>query len=129
MTNVSHVDLRRKCARTVCAALGGRWYGGGGVCFCPAHQNTRTPALSLSDGSDGKLLVYCHAGCAGGDVLAALRARGLLAGHSEWRPDHRGIERRNAEEETEIQQAEQAGDLAGAERLRCHWRGSKERRI
>jgi hypothetical protein len=47
------------------------------------------------------LLVYCHAGCDGADVLAALRACGLLAGHSDWRPDPREIERRKAEEESE----------------------------
>ncbi len=90
-------------ARTITTALGGRWHGSYGLAFCPAHQNSKTPALSLSDGSDGKLLVFCHAGCDGTDVLAALRSRGLLAGHSDWRPDPREIERRKVEEDADRQ--------------------------
>ncbi len=78
-------------ARTLTAALSGRWHGGYGLAFCPAHPNTRTPALILKDGDDGKLLVYCFTGCDGTDVLAALRARGLLEGHSDWPTDHRRI--------------------------------------
>ena len=104
-------------ARAICKALGGR----SGLAFCPAHPNNRTPALSLKDGHDGKLLVHCFAGCNGTDVLAALRARGLLAGHSDWRPDPREIERRKAEEDAErrrkIDQARrcwaEAGPIAG----------------
>ena len=84
-------------ALAICKALGGR----SGLTFCPAHPNTKTPALSLKDGHDGKLLVHCFAGCAGADVLAALRARGLLAGHSDWRPDPREIEWRKADEDAE----------------------------
>ena len=88
-------------AGEICKALGGHWYGPYGLAFCPVHENTRTPALSIKDGDNGTLLVYCFAGCAGADVLAALRARGLLAGHFVWRPDRREIERRKAEEESE----------------------------
>ena len=88
-------------ARQICDTLGGRWHGRSGLAYCPAHPNARTPALSLTDGSDGKLLVHCFAGCSGVDVLAALRARGLLAGHSDWKPDPREIERRKAEEDAE----------------------------
>jgi hypothetical protein len=84
-------------ARTICKALGGR----SGLAYCPAHPNTKTPALSVKDGHDGKLLVHCFAGCAGVDVLAALRARGLLAGHSDWRQDPREIERRKVEEDAD----------------------------
>jgi hypothetical protein len=57
--------------------------------------------MSLAVGCDGKLLVHCFAGCNGADVLAALRARGLLAGHSDWRPDPHEIERRKADERAE----------------------------
>ena len=108
-------------AYSITAALGGRWHGNYGLAFCPAHENTRTPALSLKDGDDDKLLVCCHAGCAGVDVLAALRARGLLAGRSDWKPDPREIERRKTEEDAErrrrIDQARrcwaEAGPIAG----------------
>jgi hypothetical protein len=50
-------------ARTVTIALRGRWYRSYGLAFCPAHLNGRTPALSLADGEDGRLLAKCHAGC------------------------------------------------------------------
>ena len=88
-------------AHAICDALGGRWHGSYGLAFCPVHKNTKTPALSLTDGDDGRLLVYCHAGCDGVDVLAALRARGLLAGRSNWKPDPREIERRKSEEDAD----------------------------
>ncbi len=43
---------------------------------CPspnhAHGNRRNPALSLSEGADGRALVCCHAGCSVDDVLGAL---------------------------------------------------------
>ena len=108
-------------ARTICIVLGGRWHGGYGLAFCPAHRNTKTPALSLKDGDDGRLLVYCHAGCEGADVLAALRARGMLEGRSDWNPDPHEIERRKAEEDAErrrrIDQAHrcwaEAGPISG----------------
>jgi hypothetical protein len=46
--------------------------------FCPCHDNTRTPALSVSyDNISDKLLVYCHAGCDSVDVLRALNTKGL----------------------------------------------------
>jgi hypothetical protein len=67
-------------ARKITHALRGRWHGTYGVAFCPAHDNRRTPALSLSDGFDGRLLVKCHAGCAFADVLAAIRSLGIETG-------------------------------------------------
>ncbi len=88
-------------ARTICAALGGHWHGRSGLAFCPAHPNTKTPALSLKDGDDGKPLVHCFAGCSGAAVLAALRARGLLAGHSDWRPDPQKAEQHKIEKEAD----------------------------
>lgn len=38
---------------------------------CPAHDDNRA-SLSLSEGSDGRALVYCHAGCDIHDVVSAL---------------------------------------------------------
>jgi len=74
-------------AEAVTYALGGKWSGQRGVAMCPAHDNRRTPALSLADGEDGKLLVYCFAGCDGADVLRALNRRGLSdARQSDMRP-------------------------------------------
>jgi len=64
-------------AREITTTLKGKWHGSYGIARCPAHDD-RKPSLSISDGQDGKLLVHCHAGCEGGDVLNALKARGVL---------------------------------------------------
>jgi hypothetical protein len=86
-------------ARTVCEALGGRWAGRYGLAFCPAHDNTRTPALSLSTGSDGRLLAHCHAGCDFLAILDALRGRGRVEGRGSggFTPDPAVTARREAE--------------------------------
>ncbi len=42
---------------------------------CPAH-NDQNPSLSIDD-KDGKLFVYCHAGCSQDEVIDALKAKGL----------------------------------------------------
>jgi hypothetical protein len=76
--------------------LRGHWFGDYGLAYCPAHENTNTPALSIKNANDGTLLVYCHAGCNFADVQAALRDRGLLAGGNgpsaskRWVPTYRG---------------------------------------
>ncbi len=67
-------------AEILTRALGGRWYRGYGLAFCPAHDNTQTPALSLGTGRDGRLLLRCHTGCDFLQVMGALRARGLETG-------------------------------------------------
>jgi hypothetical protein len=67
-------------AEVIVRALGGRWYGSYGIALCPAHQNRRTPALSLSNGSDGRLLLRCHADCAFADILAAICKLGIETG-------------------------------------------------
>jgi hypothetical protein len=38
---------------------------------CPAHDD-KTPSLSVSEGSDGRLLLHCHAGCSVEAITAAL---------------------------------------------------------
>jgi len=50
-------------------------------CPVPSHgkgRGDRSPSLRISDGESSRLLVYCFAGCDPRDVLAELRARGLL---------------------------------------------------
>jgi len=64
-------------ASSITRALRGRWYGSYGLAFCPAHRNTRTPALRLADGEGGRLLALCSAGCQFSDVMAELRRLGL----------------------------------------------------
>lgn len=41
---------------------------------CPAH-NDRNPSLSIREGSDGRILIKCHAGCATEAVVGALGLR------------------------------------------------------
>ncbi|MCU9846719.1 toprim domain-containing protein [Defluviimonas sp. WL0024] len=98
-------------ARTLTEALGGRWHGSYGLAFCPAHRNTRTPALSLSDGAGGRLLARCHAGCRFPAIADALRSRGLLDGGVCAAPDPAELARRRAEEQAE---AEKRGRQAQA---------------
>ena len=40
-------------------------------CICPAHDD-KEASLTISRGKDGKTLIYCHAGCSTGEVLAAV---------------------------------------------------------
>jgi putative DNA primase/helicase len=56
--------------------LHGRKSGMGYMACCPAHKD-RNPSLSLRDSSDGRVLVYCHAGCPQALVIAALIRLGL----------------------------------------------------
>ncbi len=71
-------------ARDLVLALKGQWAGNSGVACCPAH-NDKHPSLSIGMGENGKLLLKCHAGCTFGDIMAALRSRGLLIGGSAFR--------------------------------------------
>jgi hypothetical protein len=53
---------------------GVRRSGSGWVARCPAHDDRR-PSLSIAEGEDGRVLLYCHAGCATRDVVAAMGLR------------------------------------------------------
>ena len=46
---------------------------------CPAHVDNAN-SLSVSEGTDGRALIHCHAGCQFGDVVDAmgLRVRDLF---------------------------------------------------
>lgn len=55
-----------------------RRYGGSWMACCPVESHDdRNPSLSISDGTAGKTLVKCFAGCSQQDVIDALRDRGL----------------------------------------------------
>lgn len=45
--------------------------GAGWSARCPAHQD-KTASLSVTSGTDGKLLVHCFAGCSVHNVVAAI---------------------------------------------------------
>ncbi len=38
---------------------------------CPAHHD-KSPSLSIKEGDDGRVLLYCHAGCTIDEVVRAL---------------------------------------------------------
>src|SRR5689334_12038243 len=38
---------------------------------CPAHED-RTPSLSISEGDDGRVLLFCHVGCTTEKILSAI---------------------------------------------------------
>ena len=108
-------------ARTVYEALGGDWYGDYGKAFCPAHPNTDTPALSVRNAPDGRLLVKCFAGCSSSEVLAALSKNGLIDGSTDRRSAPRLSKRCKTEQDAErrerIEHArhcwEEAGPIKG----------------
>ena len=75
-------------ARAITFALGGKWHGGYGLTFCPAHDNHRTPAMSVRDGDNGRLLANCKAGCSFADIAAALRDLGLLEQQDTFEPSN-----------------------------------------
>lgn len=102
-------------AEAITQTLKGRWHGRYGLCHCPAHQNSRTPALSLSNASDGRLLAYCHAGCSFRDILDALRARGLAEAGGKYAPP-------SASELAAIQQAERQDAEKRSQRALNCWK-------
>ena len=57
------------------ASLKGRQSKDGLMCLCPAH-NDKNPSLSITE-KDGKILVFCHAGCSQDQVIDALKSRNL----------------------------------------------------
>ncbi|MGV8997289.1 MAG: DUF7146 domain-containing protein [Parvibaculaceae bacterium] len=65
-------------AATLTKTLRGKWLGQYGLAYCPAHQNTRTPALSLANSDRGRLLAYCHAGCEFSAIMKSLSSLGLI---------------------------------------------------
>jgi hypothetical protein len=63
-------------AETIAHALNGRRTGSEYLCPCPTHDDRR-PSLAVRDGDDGRVLLYCHAGCDPRDIIDALKALGL----------------------------------------------------
>lgn len=55
---------------------------------CPAHED-RLPSLSVREGAEGRVLLYCHAGCPWQNVVAALGLEpgDLFPGGLEREPD------------------------------------------
>jgi len=43
----------------------------GRIAICPSHED-HSPSLSVAEGSDGRVLLFCHAGCSLENIVAAL---------------------------------------------------------
>ena len=72
----------RSDAKTIAKELGGHRAGDQWMASCPAHED-ENPSLSIKDAADGKVLVYCHAGCPQDAVISKLRAKDLW-GRPNW---------------------------------------------
>lgn len=67
----------RTSAAQIALALGAQKSGENEwLAKCPSHDDHK-PSLSISEGQDGSVLVYCHAGCTQTQVINALKTRGL----------------------------------------------------
>lgn len=58
-------------AADLAARLHAKQNGAGWLARCPAHED-RTPSLSVAEGTDGRVLLRCHAGCTVEAITAAL---------------------------------------------------------
>lgn len=60
--------------------------GSGFTARCPAHDDHRN-SLSIGKGRDGRVLLFCHAGCEVGNILRALDIKmgDLFPGQTSWR--------------------------------------------
>jgi hypothetical protein len=82
-------------AETIARALDGRKSGRGWSARCPAHDDSK-PSLSLTDSDNGRVLIYCHAGCDQNTVINELKSTGLWTVTGR-RPFRRAQSRRTAE--------------------------------
>lgn len=66
--------------------------GSGFVARCPAHTD-RSPSLSIREGSDGRVLLHCFAGCSVESVCDALKIRvsNLFSGPGTIQPKPRAV--------------------------------------
>jgi hypothetical protein len=77
-------------AERIARALKGRKSGNNWVahCPCPNHAHgDKSQSLSIADGRDGKLLLKCFTGGTFDEVMAALRAKGLIDSAPRQRHD------------------------------------------
>ena len=92
----------RPIDRVVSNLHGVRQSGAGYIARCPYHDDSE-PSLAISEGKDGRVLLYCHAGCEFDDILQAigLEAKDLFVadkgpGEQELRQRHPTVETDNA---------------------------------
>lgn len=93
-------------ARDLTAALGGTWHRSYGTAPCPVCQPERRTdqcALTLADGSDGRLLAHCKkGGCSFADILSAAG----IGGRDYAPPDPATLAQRETERRAEAEKRE-----------------------
>lgn len=89
---------------------------------CPAHDD-RAPSLSVTEADDGRVLVYCHAGCETETIVAAL---GLTMADLFDRPMLRPLPARRRETARTVYEIRDLNGATVAEHVRLeHDDGSK----
>ncbi len=79
-------------AERIAKPLGGHPSGAGWLAKCPAHDD-QTPSLSIKDGNQGRVLLFCFAGCDTKQVIARLKALGLWEETRECSPGTPPVQR------------------------------------
>jgi hypothetical protein len=64
--------------------------GNGWLTWCPAHNDDKTPSLSITKAANGKLLLNCFGGCRPEAVIAALKSLNLWPANGTVRPAGKG---------------------------------------
>jgi len=104
-------------ARVLTGELKGKWYGRYGLVCCPAHSDSN-PSLTLTNGTDGRLLLHCKAGCGYPEILSALRQQGLLdRSFRSPPPSPAEIARRQAQDEADAAKRERQAQAVWSESL------------
>jgi hypothetical protein len=100
----------------------GRWQA-----RCPAHRDS-SPSLSIREGSDGRVLVNCFAGCSHTAIVAALglSARELFAGNVPLSPAEQSALRILQDGQQAAKRAERTERIAAFDRAR-RWEAIVER--
>ncbi len=73
-------------AEEIATALCGKRCGKNWIARCPLHDDTRA-SFSIGEGNNGRILVYCHAGCTQEAVIQKLKEMNLWGNNGNKR-DH-----------------------------------------
>lgn len=71
MFNKSHISEVTKAVKNLKDCGGGQY-----VACCPAHEDKKA-SLSIKEGDNRRVLVYCHAGCEFKDIQQAFLNMGI----------------------------------------------------
>jgi putative DNA primase/helicase len=87
-----------------------------GMCLCPCHDD-RNPSLHVTGKEDGKVLLYCHAGCPQEDLITWCKENGLwhlpmrrAVQVVDFRPIHEQRQRRQQRDEQDDSEQQHVQD-------------------